>query len=235
MDRKLAALVTGGNRGIGFEVCRQLGRLGYRVLLTARHPDQGPEAAGTLSGEGLDVRFHPLDVTDEESLRALEKFVKQEFGRLDVLVNNAGIYLKGEDNSVMTLSLETLKRTLETNTFAPLRTCQMFIPLMRCNGYGRVVNVSSTMGQHARLRDMSAAYRLSKATLNALTQMIASAVHDKDILVNACCPGWVRTEMGGPSAPRSIEQGADTVVWLATLPAGGPNGKFFQERQEIPW
>ena len=227
-------IVTGANRGIGFEVCRQLARLDYRVLLTSRDTAKGQASAQTLAEEGLPVLFHQLDVTNEASIAALRKFVVKEFGCLDVLVNNAGIYLKG-DNSVMTLSLDILQRTLETNLFGALRMCQTFIPLMRKNNYGRVVNVSSTMGQHAQMHDMSAAYRLSKDALNALTQMIASSIHGKDILVNACCPGWVQTEMGGPHATRSLEEGADTIVWLATLPSGGPSGGFFKDRKRIEW
>jgi NAD(P)-dependent dehydrogenase (short-subunit alcohol dehydrogenase family) len=227
-------IVTGTNRGIGFEVCRQLARLDYRVLLTSRDTAKGQASAQTLAEEGLPVLFHQLDVTNEASIAALRKFVVKEFGCLDVLVNNAGIYLKG-DNSVMTLSLDILQRTLETNLFGALRMCQTFIPLMRKNNYGRVVNVSSTMGQHAQMHDMSAAYRLSKDALNALTQMIASSIHGKDILVNACYPGWVQTEMGGPHATRSLEEGADTIVWLATLPSGRPSSRFFKDRKRIEW
>ena len=227
-------IVTGGNRGIGFEVCRQLGRFDYRVILTARDPVKGQAATLALTDKGFPVLFHQLDITNEASIVALRKFVVKEFDCLDVLVNNAGIYLKG-DNSVMTLNLDILHRTLETNLFGTLRMCQTFIPLMRKKNYGRVVNVSSTMGQHAKMRDMSAAYHLSKDTLNALTQMVASSIHGKDILINAYCPGWVRTEMGGPHATRSLEEGADTIVWLATLPSGGPNGGFFKDRKRIEW
>jgi len=231
---KHVAIVTGANRGIGLEVCRQLARLEYRVLLTSRDAVKGRTAAQSLVDGGLPVFYHQLDVTDESSIAALRMFVAKEFGRLDVLVNNAGIFVKG-DNSIMMLSLDTLQRTLATNLFGALRMCQVFIPLMRKHNYGRVVNVSSTMGQHARMADMSAAYRLSKDALNAMTQMIASSIHGKDILVNACCPGWVRTAMGGPHATRSLEEGADTIVWLATLPSGGPSGGFFKDKERIEW
>jgi NAD(P)-dependent dehydrogenase (short-subunit alcohol dehydrogenase family) len=228
------ALVTGGNRGIGFEVCRQLGRLEYTVLLTARDADQGQAAAAALTAEGLDVRFHLLDVTSEASILALHQFVADQFHRLDALVNNAGIYIDA-DHSVMSLSRDVLLRTLETNAFGALRMCQVFLPLMKKRRYGRVVNVSSSMGQHANMRNMSAAYRLSKDALNALTQMIADSIHTGNVLVNTCCPGWVRTGMGGASAPRSVEQGADTIVWLATLPEGGPTGGFFIDRKRAEW
>ncbi len=233
-DKERIAIVTGGNRGIGFEVCRQLGRIGYKVILTSRDAEKGQTAAAKLTDERLDVIAHPLDVTSEESMLALRDFVAQKFHRLDVLVNNAGIYLD-RDRSVMSLDRDTLLRTLETNTFGALRMCQVFIPLMKKNHYGRVVNVSSGMGQHANMRNMSAAYRLSKDALNALTQMLADSIHTDNVLVNACSPGWVRTDMGGRSAPRSAEQGADTIVWLATLPDTGPTGKLFEDRKEMDW
>jgi NAD(P)-dependent dehydrogenase (short-subunit alcohol dehydrogenase family) len=233
-SEKRIALITGGNRGIGFEVCRQLGRRGYKVILTSRDAGKGQTAAAKLTGEGLEVIAHPLDVTSEESILALREFVVQKFHRLDVLVNNAGIYLD-RDRSVMSLDRETLLQTLETNTFGALRMCQVFIPLMKKNHYGRVVNVSSGMGQHVNMRNMSAAYRLSKDALNALTQMLADSIQTDGVLVNACDPGWVRTDMGGRSAPRSLEQGADTIVWLATLPDGGPTGRLFADRKEAGW
>ena len=228
------ALVTGANRGIGFEVCRQLARLGDRVLLTSRETARGQAAAKKLQAEGLPVVFHPLDVSVEASIRAAHRLVVTEFGRLDVLVNNAAIYID-RDRSVMDLERDVLLQTLETNTFGALRLCQLFIPLMKKHHYGRVVNVSSTMGQHANMGNMSAAYRLSKDALNALTQMIAASIHGGDILVNCCHPGWVRSDMGGPHASSSLAQGADTIVWLATLPEGGPTGGFFEKRKAIPW
>lgn len=233
-DDKRLVIVTGGNRGIGFEVCRELGRLGYTVILTSRDAEKGQAAAEKLTGEGLDVIAHLLDVTSEESILALREFVVQKFHRLDVLVNNAGIYLD-RDRSVMSLDRDILLKTLETNTFGALRMCQVFIPLMKKNRYGRVVNVSSGMGQHVNMRNMSTAYRLSKDALNALTQMLADSIHTDNVLVNACDPGWVRTDMGGRSAPRSVEQGADTIVWLATLPDHGPAGKLFANRKEVDW
>ena len=229
------ALVTGANRGIGFEVCRQLGRLGHRVILTSRDPIKGQAAAQTLVNEGLPVVFHQLDVTGEASIQALRDFVVKSYHRLDILVNNAGIYLQGEDSSVMTLSLDALRRTLDTNTFGALRMCQVFIPLMKKNHFGRVVNVSSSMGRHFYMGKMAAAYRLSKDGLNALTQMIAASIQTRDILVNSVHPGWVRTDMGGRSAPLSVEQGADTIVWLATLPEDGPSGGLFEDRKKIDW
>lgn len=229
------ALVTGGNRGIGFEVCRQLADLGYKVILTSRDPLKGEAAASRLVRQGMAVVFHPLDVTSETSILALHQYIVKGFDRLDILVNNAGIFMKNRDKGITTLHLDTLRETMETNCYSPLRLCQVFLPLMKKHRYGRIVNVSSGMGQFAHLAPISSAYRLSKAALNAITIMLAAAVKNKNILINACHPGWVRTGMGGAFAPRSCGQGADTIVWLATLPAGGPHGFFFEDRKKIAW
>lgn len=229
------ALVSGANRGLGFEVCRQLAQRDYQVILTSRDTANGLAAVQKLMDEGLPVLFQPLDVTEGASVAALGHFLEQEFGRLDVLVNNAGIYLRREDENITTVSIDTLERTLATNTFGALRASQMAIPMMRKNAYGRLVNVSSNMGQLSHIDSSSAAYRLSKAAMNVLTRMLADATRGTDILVNACSPGWVKTDMGGPGANRSLEQGADIIVWLATLPSGGPNGSFFQDRKRIEW
>ena len=227
-------LVTGANRGIGLEVCRQMGRLGYRVLLTSRDAEKGKTACQTLAAENLAIEFYPLDVTAEDSIQAVHTFVKQTYGRLDALVNNAAIHLD-RDRSIASLSMDVLRQTMETNAYGALRLCQVFLPLMKEQRYGRIVNVSSQMGQHANMRSMSSAYRLSKVAMNAITQMLADSIQMPDILVNCCHPGHVRTDMGGPSAPRSVEEGADTIVWLATLPAGGPTGGFFHNRLPMEW
>jgi NAD(P)-dependent dehydrogenase (short-subunit alcohol dehydrogenase family) len=239
MDRaQRVAIVTGGNRGIGFEVCRQLARAGLRVVLTGRDRDRAERAAEGLRGEGLDVTAHPLDVTAADSAAALEGFVRDRFGRLDVLVNNAGISLdqgRGIGSFLDPPAVEVLDETLGTNLYGPLRTCQALVPLMKRGGYGRVVNVSSQLGSLAGMGGGYQAYRVSKAALNALTRILAAELRGTNILVNSACPGWVRTDMGGPQAPRSPEQGADTIVWLATLPDDGPNGGFFQDRKPLPW
>jgi len=229
------ALVTGANRGIGFEVCRQLAQQDYQVVLTSRDSAKGLAAVHQLSDEGLPVLFQPLDVTQAASVAALGKFLEEKLGRLDVLVNNAGINLSSQDRDVLTVALDTIERTLATNAFGALRVSQMAVPLMQKNSYGRLVNVSSDMGQLSRLGSSSPAYRLSKVALNVLTRMLADSTRGTDILVNTCHPGWVKTDMGGPGANRSLEQGADTIVWLATLPRGGPNGEFFQDRKRIAW
>ena len=224
------ALVTGGNRGIGFEACRQLARTGLRVLLTARDPEKGEESARALRGEGLEVSFEELDVTDGGSVEACARRLSDAGIEVDVLVNNAGVY---PTEGVFSVSEEAFRRALEINTLGPFRTCRAFVPAMVRRGYGRVVNVSSGGGSFGEGIG-PVAYGASKAAQNALTVKVAEAVRG-DVKANAMCPGWVRTEMGGSGAPRSPEQAADTLVWLATLPADGPNGGFFRDRQPIPW
>jgi NAD(P)-dependent dehydrogenase (short-subunit alcohol dehydrogenase family) len=228
------ALVTGANRGIGFEVCRQLARSGTKVILTARNVDAGEDAAASLRRKGLDVHFCPLDVTDVQSVTAAWQYVEREFSRLDILVNNAGIDLDDEI-SFFEVSPAVVQQTYDTNTIGPLRMCQAFVPLMRQHNFGRVVNVSSGSGQLSGMGGTTAAYRMSKSALNALTCIVAAEVSAYNIKVNSACPGWVRTDMGGPHAPRSVEQGADGIVWLATLPDEGPSGGFFRDRKPVPW
>jgi NAD(P)-dependent dehydrogenase (short-subunit alcohol dehydrogenase family) len=228
------ALVTGANRGIGFEVCRQLARSGNKVILTARSADAGQRAAASLRREGLDVVFHPLDVTDAQSVTAARQFVEREFGRLDILVNNAGVDLD-DGVSVFDVSPGLVQQTFDTNTIGPLRMCQALVPLMRQQNYGRVVNVSSGSGQLTGMGGYTAAYAMSKTALNALTCIVADEVSAYNIKVNSVCPGWVRTDMGGPNAPRSVEQGADGIVWLAMLPDDGPSGGFFRDRKPVSW
>ncbi len=236
-ENKKVAVVTGGNRGIGFETCRQLAKQDIKVILTSRDEAKGKAAAEKLQAEGLDVSNYQLDVTDAESIKRLAQFIKGNFGRLDILVNNAGVLQDyAESNgSIFNLKISTLQNTLETNTFGPLLLCQALIPLMKEHNYGRVVNVSSGAGQ---LHDMNTgypSYRISKTALNAVTRIVANELEGTNILVNAVCPGWVRTDMGGQNAPRTPEQGADTIVWLATLPENGPTSGFFRDRKPIDW
>ena len=228
MDR--TALVTGGNRGIGLEACRQLARAGLRVVLTARAPVRGEEAAEALRDEGLDVIFEELDVTDGGSVEACARRLSDAGTEIDALVNNAGVY---PTEGVFSVDEETFERALKINTLGPFRTCRTFVPAMVRRGYGRVVNVSSGGGSFGEGRG-PVAYGASKAAQNALTVKVAEAVRG-DVKANAMCPGWVRTDMGGAGAPRNPEQAADTLVWLATLAADGPNGGFFRDRKPIPW
>ena len=224
------ALVTGGNRGIGIEACRQLAASGMRVVLTARNQEKGEAAAGRLRAEGLDVAYERLDVTDGESVAACARRLSDAGTNVDVLVNNAGVY---PTEGVFSVSEETFRGALEINTVGPFRTCRAFVPGMIERGYGRVVNVSSGGGSFGEGLG-PAGYAVSKAALNALTIKVAQALRG-DVKANAMCPGWVRTDMGGAGAPRSPEEAVDTLLWLATLPADGPNGGFFRDRRPIPW
>lgn len=233
--RKRVAVVTGGNRGIGLEVCRQLARAGLRVVLTARDAGQGEAAARGLADEGAEVGFHPLDVTDAAQVEALARWLDHTFGGADALVNNAGILPEERGRGVLEVDAQLFRDTCETNFIGPLMLCQALVPGMMARGYGRVVNVSSGLGQLQDMGDGTPAYRTSKAALNALTRMVSAACRGRGVLVNALCPGWVRTRMGGANAARPVEQGADTVVWLASLPANGPTGGFFRDRAPIPW
>jgi len=233
------AVVTGANRGLGYETCRQLARRGLRVILTCRDPAKGAAAVAALAQEGLQVSFHPLDVTEDAAIERLAGYVDREFGRLDVLVNNAGVFLdpmatgNPSDSSIFNARTDTIRRTMETNVYGPLRLCQELVPLM--DGHGRIVNLSSGMGQLAEMNGCCPGYRMSKVALNALTRMLADELKETGIKVNSLCPGWVRTDMGGNDATRSVEAGAETIVWLAMLPDDGPSGGFFRDMQSIPW
>jgi len=234
LDR--VALVTGANRGIGFEIARQLAEIGNRVILGARNLAQGEAAAKTLASNDVKAFAAELDVTDEATIEKLTRKIDLDFGRLDILVNNAGILIDETDLPSETAP-QTTRTTLETNLLGPWRLCQAFIPMMKRNNYGRIVNVSSGAGALSEMSDSlyAPAYSISKTALNALTIMFASELRGSNILVNAICPGWVRTDMGGTSAPRSAKEGADTAVWLATLPDDGPTGGFFRDRSKIEW
>ena len=235
MDKRVA-VVTGASRGIGLEICRQLGRRqDVRVVLTARNETKGKAEATQLRGEGVDVDFHVLDVTSEKSIRALADWLGATFGRCDILVNNAGILVDPRGSRFLDSRPATYRQTLETNVFGPLLLIQALVPLMKKNRYGRIVNISSAQGQLSDMGVGTPAYRISKAALNALTCVLAAELTGSGILVNSMCPGWVRTDMGGPGAPRTVQQGADTAVWLATLPDDGASGGFFRDRKPIPW
>ena len=232
------ALVTGGNRGIGLEIVRQLSRRGLITVLAARDLTKGKEAAARLKSEGIEVPAVAIDVTDGESVSAGVADVLARFGRIDVLVNNAGILHEGftpEEASVFDAPIDRVMLTFATNTVGPLRTIEAIVPGMRERGYGRVVNLSSRAGQPSDMGSGFPAYRMSKAALNALTRLTAAELGPGDVKINAMCPGWVRTDLGGPNATRSVEKGAETAVWLATLPADGPSGGFFRDMKPIPW
>ncbi len=238
MSLTRTALVSGANRGIGFEIVRQLARLGVLAVIGSRDPADGQAAAETLKSEGLDVPVVALDVSAEGSAARAVAEVQRLYGRLDVLVNNAAILIDapgGFKASLFDLTADTVRRTMETNLMGPIALIQAAVPLMRAQDYGRIVNVSSSAGQLAEMGAGYPAYRMSKTALNGLTRIAAAELGNGSIKVNAMCPGWVRTDMGGANADRSPEEGADTAVWLATLPSDGPTGGFFRDRKPIAW
>ena len=256
---KRVAVVTGASRGIGFEVSRQLGELGYQVVLTGPTRSKGEIARTKLGLAGQKVIYQLLDVTNQRDIRRLKNFMVKKFKRVDLLVNNAGVMLDegrselegqlkrwikrspqkvepGEGPSVLDVNTDIFRATLEVNTLGALSMCQAFVPMMAKAGYGRVVNVSSSRGQLKNMGDDGApAYQMSKAALNTVTMMVADAVRGKNILVNSVCPGWTRTDLGGPNAPRSVAKAAETIIWLATLPDNGPTGGFFRDKKRIDW
>jgi NAD(P)-dependent dehydrogenase (short-subunit alcohol dehydrogenase family) len=229
MDKRIA-VVTGANRGIGFEICRQLAKAGMHVVLAARD-----EAKGKAAAKKRGVESRKLDVNSDASVKAFARWLADTHGRCDVLVNNAGVLLDPRSTRVLDSKIETYRDTLETNLLGPLRMIQAIVPIMKKRGYGRIVNMSSGQGQLSDMGVGTPAYRVSKTALNALTRTTAADLQGSGILINAMCPGWVRTDMGGDSAPRSVEQGADTAVWLATLPDNGPSGGYFRDRKPLAW
>jgi NAD(P)-dependent dehydrogenase (short-subunit alcohol dehydrogenase family) len=222
-DRSVA-LVSGASRGIGAEIARELAaEHGFLVFAGARNPDDVDRTDG--------IEPIRLDVTDQATVEAARDRIASDPGRLDALVNNAGIY--GDPVGAADYDLDSAHEVLEVNTFGPWRLIEVFLPLMRQSSQPRIVNVSSGAGQLSDMNGGRAAYRVSKAGLNALTRTLAS--DERWVKVNTMCPGWVRTDRGGSAAPRSVEEGADTAVWLATLPDDGPTGGFFRNRKPIPW
>ena len=268
---KKIILVTGGNRGIGNEICRELALQEHPIILGCRNLSSGIEAAREMKGT---VNPQQLDVTNENGINLLFETVKSKYGRLDVLINNAGLGatefknrnsglmrareivesgipgirkltkaavpvlrsagIISRQESVSNVSMDHAKQIMETNFYGPWRMIRAFLPLLKKSKAGRIINVSSGMGELKSLSGDYPAYRISKSSLNALTIMFASELKSTGIRVNAMCPGWVKTDMGGPDAPRTVEQGADTAVWLATEKEI-PTGKFFRDRTEIPW
>ena len=228
------ALVTGANRGIGFEVCRQLASRGFVVLLTARDSAKATAAAKKLANVGT-VEPQVLDVADARSIERAATEVASRYDCLDVLVNNAGINYDTWETAENADIDGTVMETITTNLLGPWRICQAFLPLLRKSRAARIVNVSSESGSLAGMGAGPPAYQVTKAALNALTRTLASDLSDARILVNAVCPGWVATDMGGAGAPRSVSEGAAGIVWAATLPEGGPTGGFFLDGEPLPW
>ncbi len=265
---KKTILVTGANRGIGLEICRQLDELGHQVILCSRDIEKGRQAA---AGFGDNVIVKQLEVTSEEDIIALHDFVKATYGRLDVLINNAAVGVNhdsalstgarrviqkrfwwlwkkirrvapilrrvsssGGSKTVRNIPLEAVQQMMEINLYAPWRMIQVFAPLLKKSADGRIINISSGLGELKTLSGKYPGYSMSKAALNALTLMFSSEFAADGITVVAMCPGWVKTDMGGPDAPREVDQGADTAVWLATEETI-ETGKFYRDRIAVNW
>ncbi|HEY2552097.1 MAG TPA: SDR family NAD(P)-dependent oxidoreductase [Streptosporangiaceae bacterium] len=222
------SLVTGANRGIGREVCRQLAARGHTVVLTAR--DAAAAAAAAEESGAMPLR---LDVTVPASIAAAADAVAERYGKLDVLVNNAAISYDTWQRA-MTADLSVVREAAETNLYGPWLVVQRFLPLLRSSEHPRIVNVSSESGSLTSMGGGTPAYAASKAALNALTRMLAAELRAEHMLVNAVCPGWTATDMGGPGG-RPVDQGAASVVWAATLPDDGPTGGFFRDGRPVPW
>lgn len=234
---KKVALITGAYKGLGLEIARQLGQQGIVVLLGARSRILAEEAALVLGKEQIEARGVELDVTDSGHIHNVAELIKKEYGRLDILVNNAGIYLDHLGNN-----LDVMRRSFEVNVFGPQALSEALLPLLRLSAAGRIVNQSSILGSLGTLlsNDMFGsrsvpAYTTSKAAMNAWTAQLSIALRDTNVKVNACHPGWVKTDMGGEGAPMEVSEGAETAVWLATLPVDGPTGGFFHKQEALPW
>lgn len=226
--------MTGANRGLGYAIARQLAERDIHVTVTARDLAQANEVAEELRGRGLAVSALRLDVTALDTITAAAERILDHHGRIDILVNNAGI--SDGDQQPSRIDPELTSRVWQVNVLGAWQCAEAVVPAMCAAGYGRIVNLSSNLGSlHHMTRPTEPAYRVSKAALNAVTRILAAELTGTGILVNSASPGWVRTDLGGPNAPRSVDQGADTPVWLATLPNDGPTGGFFYDRVPLEW
>lgn len=245
---KRVAVVTGSHKGLGLEIARKLAKVeDIQVIISSRGESEGLEAQNKLAQEGLEVDYHQLDVTAESSVTEFVNFVRQKYSRADILVNNAGVNpaKQPEEGSILTVETDTILSTFAVNTVGTLRICQALIPMMKERNYGRIVNVSTEMASMSQLVSdaypISPSYRLSKIGLNGLTCLLAKDLKGTNILVNSYSPGWMKTDMGGAGAPFTPEEGAETALYLATLPDDGSQGGFFAEMRKfggpipLPW
>ena len=244
MNDKKTALITGANKGIGFETARQLGEKGYTVLVGARDESKGAEAVEKLKGEGYDAHFIHLDLQDAATHKAAARFVEEQFGKLDVLINNAGIVVQGDgDSKPSEVSLEIVRKTFETNFFNTIAVTQTFLPLIRKSDAGRIVNVSSGLGSLTQNSDPNwdfynvkpLAYNSSKTALNAFTVILAHELKETNIKVNSADPGYTATDLNGNSGTKTVAEGASIIVDLATLDATGATGSYFDDAGVLPW
>ena len=243
MQTKKVALVTGANKGIGFEITRQLAGHGFTVIIAGRQQTRVDEAVSRLCGEGLDVHGVKLDLTDTATIAAAAQWIDQQFGRLDVLINNAGISFEfGEQTRPSGFEMQTFKATYETNVFGTFAVTQAMLPQLRKSAPSRIVNQSSSMGSLGKMSDPATpyydnnilGYNSSKSAVNGITVALAKDLAGEGVTVNSVCPGWVKTDLGGETAPRTVDQGAAIAVKLATMD-NPPTGKFLDDAGEIPW
>ncbi len=233
MKNPLLALVTGGNRGIGHQIVSQLCQNGVLTIFTSRNPHDGLAAMDSLNPHRALLDYHPLDVSENASVQAIYNHVLEKHGRLDILINNAGANYDTW-HRVSHVSITEIEYTLSVNLLGPWRMCNAFIPLLK-KSRGKIINISSGAGTISSQDGSTPGYSLSKNGLNMLTKSLAADLQSSGVTVNAVCPGWVRTDMGGKNAPRSPQQGAETVVWLATLPDSNLTGGFFRDKKHIAW
>jgi len=224
-------LITGANKGIGFEIARQLGKIDFKVFLTARNEARGQQAAEKLKSQNIDAVFVQLDVTDPSSVDTAFEQVREKCTRIDVLINNAAINIGKGD--ILDMSISTLRQTIDTNVYGVIEVTRKFLPLMRKGG--RIINVSSDLGSLSQMGSYAPAYSISKTMLNAVTKQFAGALEKRGISVNSVHPGWVQTDMGGSRAPVPVEKGAETAVWLATEAPQSLTGKFLHDKKEMAW
>lgn len=242
------AVITGSHKGLGYAIARKLAQKDdIQVVLTSRKEQDGLAAQKQLLNENIQVDYHSLDVTSDSSVQQFTAWLQQTYGRADILVNNAGVNptMQPEESSLLTVQMETMLSTFTTNVLAVARITQALLPLMQAQNYGRIVNVSTEMASLSLMGSdyypLAPSYRLSKIGLNGLTAILAKELQGTNILVNAYSPGWMQTDMGGDNAPFTADEGAETAVYLATLPEGGAQGKFFAELRKfggaiaLPW
>lgn len=242
------AVITGSHRGLGYAIAKKLAQTeDIRVVITSRNPNDGLAAQARLENEGIRTDYHPLDVTSDQSVQQFMEWLRQTHGRVDILVNNAGVNptMQPEESSLLTVQMEVMFSTFSTNVLAVARITQAVLPMMQAQNYGRIVNVSTEMSSLTSMSSdyypLAPSYRLSKVGLNGLTAILAKELQGTNILVNAYSPGWMKTDMGGESAPFTADEGAETAVYLATLPEGGAQGHFFAEMRKfggaiaLPW
>ncbi|MFK7932511.1 MAG: SDR family oxidoreductase [Saprospiraceae bacterium] len=234
MSNQKIALVTGAYRGLGLETVRQLASQGYTVILTGRKDEKGQAAIEKLAAEGLTVHYQHLDVNSVENIQEAAQAIGEKFGHIDALVNNAAIHYDSQQNA-LNADFKIVHEAITTNLLAPWHIIRAFVPLLEKAEHATITNISSGAGSLYDMSGGTPAYSVTKAGLNVLTIKFAEELEPKGILVNSVCPGWVRTDMGGQAAPRSVEEGAKGIVWAATLPKGGETGGFFRDGERIKW